>query len=251
MTDIERAWKPPTDVNGDTVTPQRLAAWLDAKFSRHGEEEDKWAADYIRATHGVQEVPAPSVFDELIAFEESSEVKPTFADAVRIAYAATRRAIVRAAATIAKVTEHPATECQAMRFGHCSFPACVCGIGNPFGRRDSGAETRLNAIEEQLKARGVVDFKITLAPGASKRPVEEVKRAVAEFLEAWLSGNATPLTDFGDSPVLGIAAHREEWEQAARDVAVSQRPVEEIKADVAAVRERIAGATPADGATHD
>ena len=43
-------WNPPIDMDGETVTPQRLIAWLDAKFSRHGEEEDKWAADYIRAT---------------------------------------------------------------------------------------------------------------------------------------------------------------------------------------------------------
>lgn len=37
------------DADGEPVTPARLAGWLDIKFSRHGEEEDKWAADYIRA----------------------------------------------------------------------------------------------------------------------------------------------------------------------------------------------------------
>jgi hypothetical protein len=40
----------PTDADGERVTPQRLIAWLDAKYARHHEEEDKWAADYIRAT---------------------------------------------------------------------------------------------------------------------------------------------------------------------------------------------------------
>lgn len=39
----------PTDADGEAVTPQRLIAWLDAKYRRHGEEEDKWAADFIRS----------------------------------------------------------------------------------------------------------------------------------------------------------------------------------------------------------
>lgn len=49
------ACAPAVDVDGEAVTPQRLIDWLDVKFSRHGEEEDKWAADYIRATLGVKE----------------------------------------------------------------------------------------------------------------------------------------------------------------------------------------------------
>lgn len=49
-----KAWTPPVDMDGETVTPQRLIAWLETKFKRHGEEEDQWAADYIRATCGVK-----------------------------------------------------------------------------------------------------------------------------------------------------------------------------------------------------
>jgi hypothetical protein len=58
----------PTDADGEAVTPQRLIAWLDAKFKRHGDEEDKWAADYIRAALGVSmldgEVVSPKGTDD-------------------------------------------------------------------------------------------------------------------------------------------------------------------------------------------
>lgn len=51
--DSVKGWQAPTDVDGEKVTPECLVAWLDAKYARHHEEEDKWAADFIRA-HGTK-----------------------------------------------------------------------------------------------------------------------------------------------------------------------------------------------------
>ena len=36
------------DIDGEPYTAERLAAWLDAKYARHGEDEDRQAAAWIR-----------------------------------------------------------------------------------------------------------------------------------------------------------------------------------------------------------
>lgn len=52
--------------------------------------------------------------------------------------------------------------------------------------------TRLDSISEQLKARGVVDVKLTFEPGAlESRTYEELADSVADMLDSYLQGKTT------------------------------------------------------------
>lgn len=61
-------------------------------------------------------------------------------------------------------------------------------------------DTLLKEIQRGLEQRGVIDVKLTFAPGFEKVPVEKLKLEVAKFLQAYIDGNSTPITDFGDPP---------------------------------------------------
>lgn len=65
---------------------------------------------------------------------------------------------------------------------------------------------RLKELQERLQARGVLDVKLTFAPGFELRPLTELYADVADFLDAWLQGHGKPIM-VGDAP----ADHKDCW----------------------------------------